>query len=641
MKKIATAWIFLVAMLASANLADARSLEEIVTDLGARPCEDSILLCLTIDVPRDHFANDPSETLPITFAISPAIEESAGIVFYAVGGPGGSGVGLADGYISAFDEQTQAKLDFVFFDQRGVGSELGLDCPTAQAVMDTSGVSIADESSLLAMIETYVAACQTELSRPDILPIVGTDQAIRDLEMFRQAIGAPQVWLYGESYGTQFMQSYATLYPQAAKGVILDGVVDLNLSADGFYRSYVLAAERILARVLETCTQVFECATDMKEPATAVYDNLMARVAAGEVRVDFPTLDGSTDQRTLTPALFETTAFLSLYGPDGRASFLRALAASAQGDKVPMLRLAYSNLYIDPETEEGFSDPTWFGAAYFAINCRDYSDGAGTPDVDAQRILAEARALAPDAPRFLRSYYIERLVCAYWPTASERPRPEPFAGGDYPTLLLNSDADPITPVSMAYSVLDNVKNGYLVVMQGGPHVIWGRGLACPDATVSRLIIDGTPPPAQVQLCQQDFIDPYLPLTLTGDAASLDAFSLGQAIETELDASVDFANWSYHDVLEVSCNHGGRIKAMPTNSGATVQFTACAFWPDLPLYGDGTMTFVGDAEVALELDLSVLGAARGQFVYVSDGAAGTASVSGTLNGKPAKTPRPLP
>jgi pimeloyl-ACP methyl ester carboxylesterase len=59
-------------------------------------------------------------------------------------------------------------------------------------------------------------------------------------------IGAPKVWLYGESYGTQFVQAYATTYPKAVRGVIVDGVVDLNLSAEGFYRSYTLAAEKIL-----------------------------------------------------------------------------------------------------------------------------------------------------------------------------------------------------------------------------------------------------------------------------------------------------------------------------------------------------------------------------------------------------------
>jgi hypothetical protein len=206
---------------------------------------------------------------------------------------------------------------------------------------------------------------------------------------------------------------------------------------------------------------------------------------------------------------------------------------------------------------------------------------------------------------------------------------------------LNSDTDPITSMSMAYSVLDSVRNGYAVVMQGGPHVIWGRGLACPDVTVDRLIFDGERPKSQIQLCQQDFLDPYVPLTLTGGTSEIDALTLGQAIETELNASADFADWSYSDVLEFSCDHGGKIKAVPTDEGAALQFTACAFWPDLALYGDGTVSFVEDMTDKLLLDLDVLGPLKGHFSYTSDLSAGTVAVQGTINGKPVEMPRPLP
>ncbi len=624
-----------------AGVVQAQTLSETLEKLGAEPCEDSSFLCVTLEMPKNHFGNDPSDSLPITFATSPASEPSEGIVFYAIGGPGGSGLASAESYMAAFDDPVRSRLDVVFFDQRGVGPDHGLSCPLAQGIFDRAEVTLDDQAALLATIQAYVTDCQAELTRTDILPYVGTNQAIRDVELFRQAIGSPKVWLYGESYGTQFMQTYATTFPDAAKGIILDGVVDLNLSEDGFYRTYVQAAEKILNRVFEACDTLSSCAGDMKKPAASVYDDLVAALQAAPATVDFPLTDGTTSPRVLTSGMVESNAFYALYGPEGRSGFLRALSAAAQDNLVPMLRLAYANLYIDPETEEGFTDPGWFGAAYFAITCDDYGDGAGTPDADAARILDEARALAPDVPRLLRSFYVERLVCAYWPTAGTIARPEPFAGGDYPTLILNSDTDPITSMSMAYSVFDNVRNGYAVVMQGGPHVIWGRGLECPDVTVDRLIFDGERPESHIQLCQQEFIDPYVPLTLADGTSGIDALTLGQAIETELNASTDFADWSYSDVLEFSCDHGGKIKAVPTDQGAALQFTACAFWPDLELYGDGTVSFVDDEADKVLLDLDVLGPIKGHFAYTSDLAAGTVSVKGTINGKPVEMPRPLP
>ena len=69
---------------------------------------------------------------------------------------------------------------------------------------------------------------------------------------------------------------------------------------------------------------------------------------------------------------------------------------------------------------------------------------------------------------------------------------------------------------MSYSMLDHAKNAYLVAMESGPHVIWGRGLACPDEIVFGLLFDGTLPEAQEQVCAQELIGAYTPLTLTAN-----------------------------------------------------------------------------------------------------------------------------
>ena len=43
--------------------------------------------------------------------------------------------------------------------------------------------------------------------------------------------------LYGESYGTQYAQTYAAAHPERLQGVIVDGVVDLTRSGPAFWRS--------------------------------------------------------------------------------------------------------------------------------------------------------------------------------------------------------------------------------------------------------------------------------------------------------------------------------------------------------------------------------------------------------------------
>jgi len=624
------------ALLLCAAPAAAQDLAERLEAMGGGPCELSSLTCVTIEVPRDPKANDPGGTLPVTFAVHPASGDSRGTLVFVIGGPGGSGLAVADDYIAAYDEDLIAQMDIIFFDQRGIGPETGLVCPEAQGAYDIADVPLARPETAISVTKRYVSDCISELEHADLLTLVDTERAITDLEAFRQAIGGPKLWVYGESYGTQFAQQYATVYPEAVQGVILDGVVDLTLSFRGYYAAYAEASERILARVLAACDTDPACAADMGAPAAEVYDRLAARLAAAPEAVDFPLGSGGTAPRQLTKAILEGNAFYALYSPNARMTFLRALAAAGRGEYLPMLRLGYSNLYLDSETGEGIADPTWYGAAYFAVTCLDYAE-EGDPEAAARAILDDAAAFT-SGRRLQRAYFAERLVCAYWPARGKAERPAPFAGGDYPTLILNADTDPITPVTMSYSVMDNVKNGYLVVMQGGPHVIWGRGLACPDRIVADLLLDGTLPAAETQLCAQDFTDPFVPLAGRRPG---DPLAVARDVETELDWYPELYNWDYADRLRLGCDFGGTITADAGDTDTAYAFADCGLWPGMTISGTGLRTEAGEGADGLVLDLTVTGLHSGSIRYASGHDTEAWSASGTWDGVAFETPRPLP
>lgn len=617
------------------------SLQDLASGLDLFPCELSTLSCTSLTVPLDHRANDPDRTLEITFALSFAAQESKGILFYFVGGPGGSGLASADSYLSSFDPSLAETMDIVFVDQRGTGPVHGLACPKAQARFDTAPVSLDNPEAVLATAKDFVTDCTAELDADDLLPVVTTDQAIRDSELFRQAIGAPRVWLYGESYGTQLVQAYATQFPQAVRGVILDGVVDLNLSAEGFYRRYTQAAEALLAETFAHCDALPACAADIPGGAAAVYDDLARRAAKAPLPVAYTLADGTQTTRLLTTGVLEATAFYALYSPEGRADFLRTLAAAGRGNLVPMLQLGYLNTYIDPETEIGIEDPGWFGAAYYAITCSDYGSGTGTPDERARAILNEARAFAPEVPRLSRSYYMERLACALWPHQGPDTRPAPYAGGDWPTLVLNGDRDPITPISMAWSVLDNARNAYGVFMQGGPHVIWGRGFACPDTIVQALLYDGTLPAAREQLCEQDPVAAYRPLTLTDPAQEADAYTVARAVETELELHIPLSGWDGAHPIGFGCPFGGTLSAEATGTGTAYAFQGCRFWPTLTVNGTGEDMATETGSDQLTLRLAISGSHSGSLTYRHSRSDEARSLSGTWDGQPALPPRKGP
>jgi hypothetical protein len=146
------------------------SLQDATSGLDLFPCELSNLTCTSLAVPLDHRANDPSETLEITFALSFASNESRGILFYFVGGPGGSGLASAESYLSAFDPSLVENMDIVFVDQRGTGPVHGLSCPVAQARFDTAPTSLDDPDAIIRTAQDYVTACTAELDVQNLLP---------------------------------------------------------------------------------------------------------------------------------------------------------------------------------------------------------------------------------------------------------------------------------------------------------------------------------------------------------------------------------------------------------------------------------------------------------------------------------------
>src|SRR5690349_3903156 len=98
---------FVLAVLLTASPHEAAAsdfLRAAVGRLGGKDCPDSALTCVDLAVPVDRTKPGSNETITIRFAVSFASKESKGVLFYAVGGPGGSGLAVADSYLASFDQ---------------------------------------------------------------------------------------------------------------------------------------------------------------------------------------------------------------------------------------------------------------------------------------------------------------------------------------------------------------------------------------------------------------------------------------------------------------------------------------------------------------------------------------------------------
>lgn len=613
-------------------------------ELGGEPCpNDSAFTCVTITVPLDHFDEENEETINVVFAVLPATGKSRGLFVTSTGGPGSAGIGYADDYSSYFDETVLENYDSVFFDQRGIGLSGELDCPEALSTYSLSDArpnTPEGETALLEAAQTFAQDCQTEMGSPAILSYMGTEQAVRDLEAFRQAAGEPMIWLYGESYGTQYAQTYATAFPENIAGLILDGVVDLTLTGEAFYVQQSQAFSDVLTRTLEACNADAACAADMGGDAVEFYDDLAAELLASPAVVNFPLEDGTTEERAFTVNMLETPAIGAAYGRGARADFLRLLAAAAQGDLLPLMRDFYQNAAVDPQTFEPVIDPAYFVSMYYAVECNDYSFFSGTPDERGSAWIESGNEIDATVPRLGIIYYGD-LPCVYWDAATPSDeRPESLTGGDYVTFILNTSTDPATPTGNGYAVFDRIiENGgdaYMITMEGGPHVLFGRNDTCPDVAITAWMVDGVLPESHEYVCPGSITADYIPLNPASIEEYDSPLAAIQATNDELQLLPEYLWWYADSDLMVGCPYGGTVTFSPTDDGEAFVLEDCAMIDGFAVSGVATNNY----DVALTYDVTVNGNDDDHLIYVYDLSTGMYTIEGTFNGEEITTPRLL-
>jgi pimeloyl-ACP methyl ester carboxylesterase len=588
---------------------------KILEELGGQPCPESDFTCVTLTVPVDHFDPANQETLEVVFGVLPAQGQPKGLLVTATGGPGSSGLASADAYVGSFDSAITEQFDIVFFDQRGIGQSGGLQCPIAAAAYyetETDPATPAGEAATVAAAQTFSAACLAEMGSPDnVLPYLSTRQAVEDLELFRQAMGNPQLWLYGESYGTQFAQTYAAAHPENLAGLLLDGTVDLTLSGPDYLREQAQAFNDVLVMTLTACNEDEECAADMGDDAVKVYDQLAAQLSTQPLTYTFPLPSGGSAERQFSLADLEVATANYLYSEASRLLLQRALAAAAQEDLVPLARLLYDSLSLNPENLAPIVDPTFSDAMYYGVECLDYDYDDGAPAESAEKYIRAGDAVDQTIPR-LSSIFYGDLPCTFWP-GDAGPRPEPLTAPGIPTLVLGATADPATPVSNGERVFSRLADGYLITTQGGAHVIYGRGNACPDDLVTDFLVEDALPEQRETECEGEVASPYVPLP-PADARDFESpLEALLSADTEINHLPEYYYWDVVTPTTVGCPYGGTLKFEPGDNGDKFTLKECAFSDGFSLSGSALYSYdLGD----FTMDVAVTGleGQTGQLSY---------------------------
>lgn len=183
--------------------------------------------CATLAVPFDYTRPNKGN-FRLAVARIPATEKKAGSLFLNPGGPGGSGVGSLGGIASLMAPSLRAKFDIVSWDPRGIGATKPAlrGCATPFAARPTSGpvnwTSV--RAGAAAALGRANRVCQQRNQR--FINHMGTNDAVRDLDALRAAVGDRKLNYWGLSYGTRIGYVYALAYPGRVRAMVLDGNID-------------------------------------------------------------------------------------------------------------------------------------------------------------------------------------------------------------------------------------------------------------------------------------------------------------------------------------------------------------------------------------------------------------------------------
>ena len=180
-----------------------------------------------------HLATDPANRL--------------GTFFFNPGGPGGPGTLQLPQWLGLFPATLRARFDLISWDPRGVGASTAVRCfATSEdeqkffaGLPDGFPVGRAEQRAWISLYARFGLRCAE--SNGDLLAHVSTTDTANDLDLLRQAVGDPQLNFLGLSYGTFLGATYANLFPDKVRTMVLDGNADPVMYTNGATTTPLLA----------------------------------------------------------------------------------------------------------------------------------------------------------------------------------------------------------------------------------------------------------------------------------------------------------------------------------------------------------------------------------------------------------------
>jgi pimeloyl-ACP methyl ester carboxylesterase len=428
------------------------------------PCDTGgvTIKCANLRVPLDY-ARPGGRKITIALSMVPATAPASqrlGDLLVNPGGPGGSGRGLAAAVSYGLDHTVASRYNVIGFDPRGVGASVpALHCDPSffQGVRpDYIPASQRAERVNEARARQYASSCERRYGW--LLPHMTTEDAARDMDSIRAALGQPKISYFAYSYGTYLGQVYATMFGSHLRRMVLDSVVDPRgiWYADNIAQDYAFQGRmKAFFSWAAAGDSTYQLGSTPAQVQRAWY--------RARARLESHPIVGGSGRPMIGADEFDDTFLQGGYSnslwPDLAAALATYLHSGSTAGMVGEFK-SYGK-----QNENEF-------AVYNAVECSDvnWPRNWAKWNADTRRVYRAAPFQAWDNAWF-------NAACAFWPVHGPA-RPLRIRGAGLPgILMIQGTLDAATPYAGAQAAHRALPSARMVVVEGGGN--HGQSLAQP------------------------------------------------------------------------------------------------------------------------------------------------------------------
>ncbi|MCH2055175.1 MAG: alpha/beta hydrolase [Thalassotalea sp.] len=400
--------------------------------------------CGTLSVPENYSQPD-GQQIDVNFIVLPAIDGSAKKtpLMFLAGGPGQAATELATVLRSRFYEVRKTH-DIILVDQRGTGQSSQLKCDETALMQQNVYETLTFDFDL-----DDVKQCISEFTQD--LSQYNSENAIRDFDAVRAALGHDKINVYGGSYGTRAALVYMQLFPESLKSVVLDSVAPMDIRIGLFgqtaARSYQLMLDNCQNE--ESCHKAFP---NLDEDFQKVYAQLSEKPL--KLTIPHPRLATPVELK-IDVEKFVSTIQQQLYHVQGRSMMPLVIHHAAQGNFMPFVGVLAQG---DEHQPKGGI----YGNLLMNIACNEDFP-----------LITDAEWQSDADNKFARniSHLGLQNVCPLWPQFQPSDKLYQAVTAEIPTLILSGNLDPVTPPEFGDIADKMLPNSRHIIAEKLAHIV--------------------------------------------------------------------------------------------------------------------------------------------------------------------------